>query len=461
MNLINFAIELAATLSEAFTWVAIALHFSNSLKREEPVWRPILIGGLIDALLVSLLNQIQLFSFMTSVATMACIAAFSFLWGGEWSKRKLLISLSATVVTVTAMASTDYILFFLFGLMTENPVIDSRTFMALMSPGLPRYLYLLTAKLGQILLAVLVIRSLPTMHKMPVPYLAALLFVGTAFYVLICYLVSMILSASILIMQTAVILSLIFILVGIIGLLAVCFISTDYRVEKETNQLLSTVNALTEENYRKLSALQKELSKQNHDFAKHVRTIASLLNNQDTEEALRYVDELLKVPSQRAALCKSGNSVIDAIINSKITEAEERQIDFRFQVNFALPTNITSVDICTILGNQLDNAMEACLKIEKKENRRIDIHIYQQLTSVAVFQVSNSVAEDPFLNNADLRSTKDDSDRLHGLGIQNIRETAEKYHGILENSYQNGKFTSSVLVYYTPSLEAQSERADG
>lgn len=452
MNILYSIIEIVATLSEAVAWITVILCFTDTKNAKTELAKKIALGSVFYTLFVSLLNQINIFSFLTAFLVMAFLALYSFFWNRD----KILICITSTVIVVTAMASIDYILFFLFGLITENPVIDTRTFMTLMSPGLTRCLYLLTTKTLQIFLAFILIGKLPPLKKLRTKHVILLLIACSTFYFMMTYLVSLILSASILVLQTAVILSIIFIFVSIIVLLAVCFISTDYRVEKETNQLLSTVNALTEENYRKLSALQKELSKQNHDFSKHLRTIASLLNNQDTEEALRYVDELLKVPSQRAALCKSGNSVIDAIINSKITEAEEHQIDFRFQVNFALPTNITSVDICTILGNQLDNAMEACLKIEKKENRRIDVHIYQQLTSVVVFQVSNSVAEDPFLNNADLRSTKYNPDRLHGLGIQNIRETAEKYQGILENSYQNGRFTSSVLICFTPTLEKES-----
>lgn len=257
------------------------------------------------------------------------------------------------------------------------------------------------------------------------------------------------------------IISLIFILACIIVLLAVCSISTDYRAEKETNHLLSTVNTLTEKNYQMLSALQKELSKQNHDFTKHVQTIHELIKEDDTKEALRYTYMLLKIPAERAALCKSGNSVIDAIINAKITEAEQKQISFNFQVNFSIPTNIASVDICTILGNQLDNAIEACQKIADSKNRQIDVHVYQQAGSAAVFQVSNTVSEDPFLHNASLKTVKDNLNSLHGLGIQNIRETAEKYQGILENRYQNGRFISSVLLYFTPQVSVENSLLKG
>lgn len=453
MTTLNSIIETLATLSEAFAWVAVSLHFSGALKRGDRFWLKILIGGILDALLVSFLNQIELFSFVTPVLSLAFFALYSFVW----TRKGILVCVTSALVTVTVMASIDFILFFLFGIISENPIIDARTFMALMSPGLPRYLYLVAAKAAQILLAVCVVKRLPSLRKLPTQYTVLLLIVSCAFYIMMFYLVSMILSASILVLQTAVILSLIFILACIIVLLAVCFISTDYRAEKETNHLLSTVNTLTEENYQKLSALQKELSKQNHDFTKHVQTIHGLIEGNDREEALRYTDMLLKVPTERAALCKSGNSVIDAVINSKISEAAQKQIGFHFQVNFSIPTNITSVDICTILGNQLDNAIEACQKIADSENRQINVHIYQQAGSVAVFQVSNTVVEDPFLHNADLHTTKDNSNLLHGLGLQNIRETAEKYQGILENSYRNGKFISSVLLYFTPQVSAESK----
>lgn len=452
MLTLNSIIETLATLSEAFAWVAVSLHFSGALKREGKFWLKILIGGILDALMVYYLNQISLFSFITPILTLALFALYSF----SWTRERILVCVTSAVITVTFMVSIDYILFFLFGIISEKPIIDARTFMSLMSPGLPRYLYLFTAKSTQMLLAVCVVKKLSSLEKLPMQYTILILIVSSIFYVMLSYLVSMILSASILVLQTAVILSLIFILACSIVLLAVCFISADYRAEKETNRLLSAVNTLTEENYQKLSALQKELLKQNHDFMKHVQTIHGLIDASDLGEALRYTDMLLKIHTERAALCKSGNSVIDAVINSKIVEAAQKQINFQFQVNFSIPTDIAPIDICSILANQLDNAIEACQKIAESKDRQISVHIYQQVGSAAVFQVSNTVEEDPFLHNAELRTTKDNSDRLHGLGLQNIRETAEKYQGILKNSYLNGKFISTVLLYFTSPVSVDS-----
>lgn len=456
MTILNSIIEFFATLSEAFAWVTVSVHFSGVKRNKVRQWL-IAMGGILYAALIAFLNTINIFSFVTQLIAYLFLSFFPFFI----MRKSFLRCTASAALTMLIMVSIDYILFFLFGIISENPIIDTRTFMVLMSPGIPRYLYLITAKSAQILLAVCVVKKLPSLEKLRTKYTALLLIVSGASYFMMSYLVSMILSSSILVLQTAVILSLIFILACIIVLLAVCSISTDYRAEKETNHLLSTVNTLTEKNYQMLSALQKELSKQNHDFTKHVQTIHGLIKENDTKEALRYTYMLLKIPAERAALCKSGNSVIDAIINAKITEAEQKQISFNFQVNFSIPTNIASVDICTILGNQLDNATEACQKIADSKNRQINVHVYQQAGSAAVFQVSNTVSEDPFLHNASLKTVKDNLNSLHGLGIQNIRETAEKYQGILENRYQNGRFISSVLLYFTPQVSVENSLPKG
>ena len=444
MTIWNSVVELLATIVECFAWVAVALHFSNALKKENQFWKPILIGGVLDTLLVFLLNQIQLFSFMTVLISIIFYAVFSFLW----TRGKPLVCAASAMMTVTVMAAIDYILFFLIGLLSENPVIDARTFMAMMSPGAPRYLYLAAAKATQILLAVFAIRKLPSLAKLPTRYVAWLLLAVSGFYIMMSYLVSMILSSSILVLQTAVILSLIFILACIIVLLAVFFISTDYRAEKETNELLNTLNTLTEENYRRIGDSQKTFAKANHDFRHHLTVIRDLALQGNDEEIPEYADSLLKTAYQPAPICQCGNSVVDAVINCKASEAKAEQINFSYQINLASDIPILSTDICAILANQVDNALDACKRDTETGQKYIKVHIWQQTDRIVVFQVVNSISESPFNAEGALPSTKTDTLHPHGLGIRIIRETAEKYDGTLDNRFQNGEFVSSVNLNF-------------
>ena len=441
-----FLIELAATALESTGYVGVSARLAGRKYTGKQWYVRILLGMFLYTVLVTALNQIELFSFVTPVFS----TLFLTLYLNVTARGSFLVKLTSTIFTTMAMCAVDFTTFFAAGLLSENPITDSRSFMLLMTPSIVRTLYLAANKGIQLILYFCLRKRLPDLRRLPMRYILTLLVVSTVSFVLECSLLNMVLSESLLIMQTAILFTFLFAVACVVIVLAASFLSLRYQSEKEQNRLLSTVNALTEENYQKLSVLQRELSKQNHDFTNHVRTLNELLREDDLPEALRYTEVLLRAPLERTALCKSGNTIIDAVINSKIAEAEELKIDFRFQVNFALPTNISAVDICTILGNQIDNALEACRQVKDPENLRIDVHVYQQANSVAVFQVSNTVESDPFENNEELKTTKTDTEKLHGLGIQNIRETAEKYQGILENSYQNGKFLSSVLLYFTP-----------
>ena len=131
-----------------------------------------------------------------------------------------------------------------------------------------------------------------------------------------------------------------------------------------------------------------------------------------------------------------------------ISEAEQLHIKFDYQVNFSLKTDIKPVDICAILANQIDNAFDACALIEDKAEREVQAHVWQESGNIAMFQVKNRVIRDPFENNQNLRSTKTDNSRPHGLGIKSIQDTAKKYNGMLQNTYQDGVFISTAFLNF-------------
>lgn len=98
-----------------------------------------------------------------------------------------------------------------------------------------------------------------------------------------------------------------------------------------------------------------------------------------------------------------------------------------------------------LTANQIDNALEACAKISIDKERSVKVQIWQK-ESFVFFKVINTVDKNPFDSLNNLKSTKDNSDTMHGLGIKNIRETAAKYDGFLKNNYIDGYFISLVMV---------------
>lgn len=451
MTNLDFMVEVAATIVETFALLIVNLRLSGVRYTGRKYCLLLLGEGIGYVAVITLMNTVEMFSFVTPMIGALFLTIFSYFTCG----RDLLVSITAAVFSIFMIMATDYFLFFTIGMISENPIVDSRSFMLLMSPSPTRRFYLIASKSFQLLLSVCAFRKVPSLKKLRFQYVVVFLIISSVSYVMMTFLVSMVLSSSILVMQTAIIFLWIFIAACVAAALVTCFIASNYRDEKETNRLLSTVNALTEENYQNVCALQNEIAKQTHDFTHHIKALHELLQN-NVEEAQKYTSSLLEAALNRVRLCQSGNSTIDAIINGKLWEAKRLQIELDYQVNFSIPTDISPIDICAILANQLDNAFEACMKVEESSERKVNIRIYQQMGNAAIFQVSNTAAKDPFENNKELKSTKEDTIRPHGLGLRSIRDTAEKYEGILENTYQNGRFISSVLLYYTPQVSAES-----
>ena len=205
---------------------------------------------------------------------------------------------------------------------------------------------------------------------------------------------------------------------------------------------MSMANMMLEKNYIQMKESQDIIRKQVHDFKNHIRTLNGML--EDNSNAKEYTKELLSASYQQAQYCHSGNDIIDSIINCKMNEAAENNIEFIHKIHLNSQLYISFADICAILANQIDNAIEACVKIPNDKERFVKVEIWNK-ESFVFFKVTNTVFQNPFDNSHNLKTTKDNSDYMHGFGIKNIQETASKYGGTLKNDYSNNCFISVVL----------------
>lgn len=216
--------------------------------------------------------------------------------------------------------------------------------------------------------------------------------------------------------------------------------------EREDAQklLLQHTNRLMEQNYQLLHEDMKENAKRMHDFHHHLKAILGLAESAGDEQVANYVRDLLKISFREAKLCRCGNDVIDAILNCSAAEAQKQQTRFQYTVTLSKNLPVAPVDLCAVLGNQIENALEACRSIPDTDARFVKINLTQK-AGFLIFCVENSAKSDPFSADGTLRSEKE-TDGHHGLGIKNIRDTAEKYNGRLKNSYEAQVFRSEVLL---------------
>jgi len=160
-----------------------------------------------------------------------------------------------------------------------------------------------------------------------------------------------------------------------------------------------------------------------HDQKHFLSGLKSEMMSNNHKNALNAVNEQLDILNF-PIFTESKNGFIGAIINSKAEEAKKDNIEIDFSYRNLKLINIPSIDLSIILGNLLDNAIEASQKIESIDQRKIRISVTVHNNHVFI-NTENNVEEDVDTNN--LITTKPNG--IHGFGIISIKNIAEKYDG--------------------------------
>ena len=180
-----------------------------------------------------------------------------------------------------------------------------------------------------------------------------------------------------------------------------------------------------------------------HDIANHIGAIGSLIRENEISRALNYINQLEKYAPFNSKIVESGNLVIDSILNYKLDYVKSIGVNTHLDIKVPSDLELESFDMVVILGNLLDNSVEALKKL--KENRTLWVSIKYD-RGVLIIQIQNNFDGKISVGAKGLITTKDDKDN-HGLGLKNIESTLEKYNGLLEYSYTNNLFKAEVLMY--------------
>ncbi len=206
---------------------------------------------------------------------------------------------------------------------------------------------------------------------------------------------------------------------------------------KEKNRILSMRNSLLESNYQSLQKAYDENRMLYHDFKNHILAISQLIYENRNKEALEYVRTYIDYTLSINQRVDTGCKIIDIILNSKIAEASEKEIDFKCEVEMIGELDIQDIDMCALLANLLDNAIEACEKIAD-ENRWIYLKIKRKNCMLLIW-IENSVLERKNEKTNFFQSTKSNK-LIHGFGMKSIDNVIQKYDGYKEYIIQKNKF---------------------
>ncbi len=193
--------------------------------------------------------------------------------------------------------------------------------------------------------------------------------------------------------------------------------------------------AMQVEHYKLLGQQHKAFMALRHDVKNHILSLQGLLSHGENCEAAKYLTRMAESAAIAEPVIATGNSAVDAVLNEKYRQAITKGIVFECDALIPIHSRLDSFDLCVILGNALDNAIEACGECE--QNRVVKVKA-GTVKSFLVLEVRNTT----IMRELNTKASKPG----HGTGIKNIRAVTERLGGTVSISLVNSMFVLSVLL---------------
>jgi two-component system sensor histidine kinase AgrC len=194
--------------------------------------------------------------------------------------------------------------------------------------------------------------------------------------------------------------------------------------------------------------LKKNIDKINmihHDRKQHLISIQNLLVSEKFEELNNYIHRLISKEEniELSIICE--NSSNNAIISYYIDRAKKSDIKTSYQISIPENINIDSIDLNITFGNCLDNAIDACLKLDEKSQRFLNIKA-AIVKHYFIIDIANSFDGIVHIKDGIISSTKLDGQN-HGIGLDSVRTIVTQYNGTINYSYTNTEFRTSIMMF--------------
>lgn len=186
-----------------------------------------------------------------------------------------------------------------------------------------------------------------------------------------------------------------------------------------------------------------ELKQFRHDIKNHMGALNQMLTSNEEDKARAYLSKMNGIADATQLYSHTGNVALDSIVNYKLTKAKNSQIQCNFSTSIPEHLNLRDEDIVIILGNLLDNAIEACMKLENNRYININMTYWNGLLIIRISNSYNGTIKKSGRKLATLKTNKS----MHGLGLKNVRYALSHYNGTLEINTEDMKFTVSAIIY--------------
>lgn len=214
-------------------------------------------------------------------------------------------------------------------------------------------------------------------------------------------------------------------------------------MRKNDRRIAEYGRELIETHYAEVETMYKQMRRWRHDYRNHIAAMKAYAEDGNLEAIKKYLDELDSDLSTVDTVIKTGNAMADAILNSKISLAKSKGIEVKATAYIPVALKISDLDLCVIVGNLFDNAIEASLALPE-EKRLIRVYMDMKETQLYISFTNFTAGKKLLKSNGLFSSTKRSGS--HGFGLISIDEVVNKYGGYLSRNSEDGAFTTEILL---------------
>jgi sensor histidine kinase regulating citrate/malate metabolism len=216
--------------------------------------------------------------------------------------------------------------------------------------------------------------------------------------------------------------------------------------EKYERQIIEEQNKYYEQQLKTMGTSLEEYKILRHDFRNKLSPLYdSAIRDGRNKEIIAMINKLTGIHEGNTLYCDSGNHVIDSTINFKLHSAQKRGIKIEVEVFIPKDLEVPLFDVTNILGNLLDNALEAVDKVGNFE-KWLYVNV-KYVKGHLLIEVTNSYDGIVKKHHGEQIVTRKKNEEEHGFGLKSIRSIAHKYDGEMQVSYDEKQFSNKVVLF--------------
>jgi len=431
INMVRLAINLFGALFELY----LIIFFVSFLMEKRPIHKAIRHAiYFISLMLLTISGQLTGSPFSPSLAFMAVFILINIYMAKLVTK--LILSLIVFSIFLIAEIMTGMLLISTDKISIEDTINDM-------------FIYMCAIVMSKFIVYLIIqfIKEKVAMYKFQKPkfaYYILIMPLSSAFVIYLLFLLTYDIKSSRMIF--AVVLAVILLVLANISTLYIIDRLLEYESNKEKLQYMQKQFQVQEEHYKELEQKQYEINAFYHNMKNYLLAVKGYIDDGEYDKAtekIRQANEILNIESLN--MIKTGNTGLDALINAKIIRMQNSDIEFDYNVKIPNSLSIDYIDLCIIIGNALDNAIEACENI-CNEARKISLTCIQTGNYISIV-ISNTISKlIKTYKGQELITTKKNKN-LHGFGLRSIRHIAEKNKGNVIIEQEDNQFTIKIILF--------------